>query len=505
MPLPRFTRSLHFRISALFLGLMALFAVGYYFWIDNTVFKTDSVPGQDTWYDRIGKTEIDSLARLLPVHLPIPADLDSILVDYGDRVRRYQAEISLLDADGAIVASSRPDSLSRVLVRVSPALLDSMGLKQWDFESFPNPYDVDAFENRIFAVAKVRAAGDADTARPAGYLVGSFRPVSIQAGEIERTTRHLALQAAAVILLFAAISGMILMAWVSRRIAALSVGLAAFREGDFTRRVPDRSADELGRLSRDFNAMADHLAELIGQLRQSEEFQRQLLGNLSHDLRTPLASLRGYVETLELRGDTLPAAQRNRCLAVLRSNVAILERLVGRMLELSRLDAGQAEFRVEDFSLPELCHEVIARCETIAAERHVALRCDLPAELAPVRADPLRIGQVLQNLIENGIKFNRAGGDVTVTLRPTADGVLTEVRDTGRGIAAEHLPHIFDRFYTADPSRGGPTHDSGLGLAIVSRILEGHGSRLEVESRPGEGACFRFNLPLAPDPGSAAG
>ncbi len=162
MALPRFTRSLHFRISALFLGLMALFAVGYYFWIDNTVFKADSVPGEDAWYDKIARTEIDSLARLLPVHLPVPADLDSILVDYGDRVRHYRAELSLLDADGAVIASSRPDSLSRVLVRVSPALLDSMCLKKWDFESFPNPYDVDAFENRIFAVAKVRAAGDAD-------------------------------------------------------------------------------------------------------------------------------------------------------------------------------------------------------------------------------------------------------------------------------------------------------------------------------------------------------
>ncbi len=504
MALPRFTRSLYFRISSLFLGLLALFAVGYYFWIDNTVFRTDSVPGEDEWYDRIARTEVDSLARLLPSHLPVPGDLDSILVDYGDRVRRFRAELSLLDADGAVVASSRPDSLSRVLVRVSTALLDSMCLPKWDFESFPNPYDVDAFENRIFAVAKVRAAGHAETGRPAGYLVGSFRPLTIEEGELERTTRDLALQAAVVILLFAAISGAILMGWVSRRIAALSVGLAAFREGDFTSRVTDRSSDELGRLSRDFNAMADHLAKLIGQLRQSEEFQRQLLGNLSHDLRTPLASLRGYVETLELRGDALPAEQRDRYLAVLRSNVDILERLVGRMLELSRLDAGQAEFRPEEFSLPELCHEVIARSETIAAERGVTLRHDLPAELAPVRADPLRIGQVLQNLIENGIKFNRAGGAVTVTVRAAGDGVLTEVRDTGRGIAAEHLPHIFERFYTADPSRGGPTHGSGLGLAIATRILEGHGSRLEVASVPGEGASFRFRLPLAPGPHPAS-
>lgn len=494
MPLPRFTRSLHFRLSALFLLLMALLAVGYYVWINRTVFRVERAPGEAEWYDSGAQAELDSLARLMPA--PAADRLDSLLVGYGSRVARYGAELALVAADGAVIASTRPDSLSRVLLSVSPALLERMARPGWDFESYPNPYDIDAYENRIFAVAPVRAGPDT-TLPVTGWLVGTFRPLSIREGEVESTERRLALHAAVLMLVFAVASVIIIMAWVSRRLNGLSAGLAAFREGDFDHRVVTRSADEIGRLTRDFNAMADRISALIDQLRQAEEYQRQLVANISHDLRTPLASLRGYVEMLGLRGDALPAAERARYLSVLESNVDVLENLIGRMLELSRLDAGRAELRPEEFPLTELCHEVLARCETIAATRGVTLRCAPEGELPPVLADPLRVGQVLQNLVENGIKFNRPGGEVTVAAARQAGLIRIEVRDTGRGIAAEHLPHVFDRFFTADPSRGGENPGAGLGLAIASRIVEAHGDRLEVESRAGEGTVFRFRLPIA--------
>ncbi len=498
---PRFTRSLHFRLSASFLGLMAVLAVGCYFWIRLTVLRTDRVPGQERYYDELARAELDSLARLLAAGPgPVAARCDSITRGYLPRIEHFDSELTLIAPDGTVLASTRPDSLSKVLLRVSPALLDSMTRPGWDFESYPNKYDIDAFENRIFAVAPVAGDGG-DDGRLRAWLVGSFRPLNIEEGEFERAQITLVIQAGVVILVFAACSMILVMAGVTRRLQVLSASLAAFREGRFDRRVETRSADEIGQLSRDYNAMADRISALIEELRRSEEFHRQLVANISHDLRTPLSSLRGYVETLALRGDTLPPHQRARYLGVLESNVDVLENLIGRMLELSRLDSGRAEFRLEEFRLPELCHEVLARCESIAASRGVTLRCVEECELPPVRADALRIGQVLQNLVENGIKFNREGGSVVVSGRLVPGGVRIEVRDTGRGIAAEHLPHIFDRFYTADPSRGGESRGSGLGLAIAARILEGHGSRIEVDSVPGEGAAFRFVLPLA-DPGA---
>lgn len=495
MRLPRFTTSLHFRVSALFLGLLALFVGGYYLWIEATVLRIESAPGEGEWYDKFAEAEIDSLATALAPLLDSPQALDGLLVGYRERIEMYDAELALLAADGSLMASTRPDSLSLVLVRVSPALLDRMASPGWDFDSYPNPYDIDAFENRIFAVSTVRSASAPHVVR--AYLVGSFRPLSIKQGEVARWGRNLALQAAVAILFFTALVFLIMSAFVSRRIRAIQRGMERFREGDLESRVASHSADEVGQLARGFNQMADRLSETIGKLRQSEEFHRQLIANISHDLRTPLTSLRGYVETLTLKDRPLPPEKREFALSVIDSNLDLLENLVARMLELSRLDAGQAEFRPEAFSLEELTGEVLARCEAIAAARGVTLACRVSGPSTEVHADPLRIGQVLQNLVENGIKFNRPSGSVEVDLVGTSDQVAVRVEDTGCGIAAEELPRVFDRFYSGDASRSGRNHGSGLGLAIAQRILEGHRSKLLVSSRPGEGTVFSFTLPRA--------
>lgn len=493
----RFWQTLHFRLSLSFVGLLLLFGTAYYLWVDATVLSPDSAPGEDEFYDRAGRAELDSLVRGVPPAAPSPAFLDALLQGYRSRLDGFQAEVALLAPDGRVVASTRPDTLlARVVLWVRPALLDSMAHPGWDFESYPNAYDIDAFENRIYGVTPVRA--DSLPGRPLlGYAVGSFRPLGIREGDLAHAGRQLALRAALGILLFAAISGLILTAWISRRLRRLAAGVAAFAAGDFQHRVQGGEGDEISLLGRDFNQMAARTAALIQRLRQSDEFHRQLVANISHDLRTPLASLRGYVETLALRGSALPAERRDHYLRVIESNLDHLEQLVTRMMELSRLDAGQAEFRQEDFPLAELVHAVLARSEAIAGERRVSLECRAGPDLPPVHADPLRIGQVLQNLVENAIKFNRPSGRVAVSLSHHDGHVEVEVSDTGCGITPDHLPHIFDRFFTADPSRGGSNPGAGLGLAIAQRIVIGHGSRLTVASEPGQGATFRFSLPCA--------
>jgi signal transduction histidine kinase len=238
------------------------------------------------------------------------------------------------------------------------------------------------------------------------------------------------------------------------------------------------------------------LANLIEQLRQSDQFHRQLVVNISHDLRTPLTSLRGYVETLDLKGETMPAAERERYLGIISANLDHLDRLINHLLQLSELDSGHAEFHLEDFPLEELVGEVLSRFDSLATERGVTLENRSDENLPPVHADPLQIGQVLQNLVDNGIKFCEPGGRVTVDLRREDQSVAIEVRDTGRGIAPEDLPHIFERFYTVDKSRSLKGQSSGLGLAIAQMILAGHGLELAVDSRLGKGSTFRFALPL---------
>lgn len=490
-----FHRTLHFRIALLFLALLSVVFLTYSWWIEYSMNQALWLPGEEEWYDNRREAEAESLA----VHLtPLLADSTATanaLAAYGRAVRGFDAELALIGPDGLVLHTTMPDSLSRVLVYVSPTLLDSMTAEDWDFESYPYPAAIDAYENRINDVVPIFAGGDS-TAAPDAWLVSSFRPLNVSMEEIERDERTRNLRGAAAILLSSFLGGLVILTWVSRRIRALSLDLAAFRDGDFGHRARGRAADEIGALERSFNSMADRLTGVIGRLRQSEDYRRQLTANISHDLRTPMASLRGYVETLTLRGQDLTDAERERHLRTITSNLDNLEGLIERLFELTRLESGQAEYRREAFSLEELAADVLGRLEPQARAAGVALALDAEAGLPLVFADPLRIGQVLQNLADNAIKFNRPGGEVRVSLRGAAAGVGVEVGDTGIGIGSEDLPHVFERFYTVDKSRGGNT-GSGLGLAIAHQIVTGHGGALTVESRVGGGTTFRFELPVA--------
>jgi signal transduction histidine kinase len=304
--------------------------------------------------------------------------------------------------------------------------------------------------------------------------------------------------------------GWVLMTWLTGRIQRLRRAAGVLAAGRLDVRVDDRSRDDLGRLGRDFDRMAARLQALVEDLRGKEQFQRQLVANVSHDLRTPLASLRGYVETIGLRGQDMPAADYERYLRIVTDNVAHLDRLVDHLMQLSRLDSGQTRFALETFPLAELCEGVLARAEGAAAAKAITLACECPDDLPLVEADPLQVAQVLQNLVENGVKFGHRGGHVAVVARVTDDAhIEVAVRDDGPGIAPEMLPHIFERFYTGDESRSDKGQSSGLGLAISKKIVEGHGSTLTVESETGRGTTFRFHLAVAaaesesgPEPGA---
>lgn len=485
-----FHKTLHFRITIVFLALLALLFAGYYMWVEHTLYEAVWAPGEEQWYADRQDAEADSLATLIGEDF---AAADSLLADYGRAISGFDAELALVDTEGAVLASTRPDSLTRVLRFVDPALLGDMSREGWDFSTYPEPYDMDDFVNRITDVIALPAAGADSTA--AGWLVSSFKPLQVSTQDIEDEDHIRQLRGAGAILLFAFLAGLLLMTWVSRRIRALSADMAAFREGDYAHRARAGDGDEIAVLGGDFNRLAERLNDVIARLRQSEDYRKQLVANISHDLRTPMASLRGHVETLTLHGDDLSPEVRARALRTIAANTDNLEALIGRLFELTYLESGRVEYRREAFSIVELAHEVLARCETRAEDAGVALHCDVEGDPPLVDADPLRIGQVLQNLVENAVKFNREGGEVHLCVTAGADDVDLAVRDTGIGIATEDLPHVFERFYTAEKSR--TAKGAGLGLAIAHRIVGGHGGTLTVESREGDGTAFRFSLPAA--------
>jgi signal transduction histidine kinase len=486
--------SLHVRVTGLFLVLLLISGGAWYFWVKSTLLEPRQDAATSRWWDDLAEGEVDDHGQRAPPLLADRTALADLIVAFGDRVRRYQAEVVVIDADGGVIASSAPDSLSAAVGSLDPALLAAMAQEDWDFESYPDSTSVDAYVNRIFQVESLAATG---SSRPGGWLVASYQPVTVTPDELMATTRNMGALAVVVALLAGALSGVIAMTWLSRRVRAVSAGVEAYANGDLARRVPAASADDLGRLGRNVNQMAARLEALIEELRGKELFQRQLIANISHDLRSPMAALRGYVETFVIRGAEMPEDERRRYLEIITGNLDHLDHLVDHLLQLSRLEAGQARFQMEDFHLAELVDGVITRCEGIATKRGVTLTAEIPEDLPLVHADPLQIAQVLQNLVDNGVKFNRERGRVAVELVAVATGVQLTVRDDGEGIAPEILPHIFDRFYTGDASRHRKGESNGLGLAIAQKIVQGHGGTIVVTSRPGEGSAFTFTLAAA--------
>ncbi len=268
-------------------------------------------------------------------------------------------------------------------------------------------------------------------------------------------------------------------------IEALTRAARRLGSGDLAARVPARGADEIGELSRAFNAMAEDLS-------RQESLRRTLVTDVAHELRTPLTNLRGQLEAVE--DGLLPSSPDT--IRSLQEEVMLLSRLVEDLQTLSVAEARRLPLDRAAVQLRDLVEGALESMKLRAKESGITLRSRLE-ELPPVNADAARIGQVLRNLLTNAITHTPAGGSVEVGARAEPGFVTVSVIDTGPGIAAEHLPHVFERFYRADPSRARATGGAGLGLAIVKSIVEAHGGSVGVESHPGNGAIFRFSLPLA--------
>jgi PAS domain S-box-containing protein len=231
--------------------------------------------------------------------------------------------------------------------------------------------------------------------------------------------------------------------------------------------------------------------------------RRELIANVSHDLRTPLASIRGYLETLLLKGDALPPDKRHAYLEIAARQSERLGTLISELFELAKLDYKGYQIHPEPVQLGELAQDVLQKFQLAAEEKGIALRIDADADAGFVHADIALIERALENLLENALKHTHRGGSVSLAVRRQDGRVMVQVSDTGSGIPPDALPRIFERFYRIDRSRMLDAGGAGLGLAIVKRILDLHGSRIGVESAVAEGSVFSFALPA--EPGAGAG
>jgi signal transduction histidine kinase len=355
---------------------------------------------------------------------------------------------------------------------------------------------------KIFSVAPIEPTGEESTAGGYLYIVLASEEYDSAVEMLSQSyILRLSLGIAAGGLLFALLGGLMGFRVLTRRLRALSVSMDDFRRqhlrggdkaDDSQRR---RSGDEIDELAGSFEEMARRIDEQMQELEETDALRRELVANVSHDLRTPLATLHGYLETLSLKEATLAPAERAEYLAAAIRHSERLSRLIDELFELAKMDAGETRPHAEAFSMAELVQDVVQEFQLRAAERSVRLEAHLGVDFPFVEADIGMMERVLENLVENALRHTPEQGRVTVRLIANGRLLHVEVEDTGCGIAAEDLPRIFERFYRVG-TNGSPAEGSGLGLAITKRILELHGCPIEARSTPGQGTTFAFGLPV---------
>jgi signal transduction histidine kinase len=280
-----------------------------------------------------------------------------------------------------------------------------------------------------------------------------------------------------------------------RRLQALERATQTLGAGDLTARAPEHGGDEIARVAAAFNRMAADLAVRDQALKTSDRLRRQMLADVSHELKTPLTAMRGYVETLHLADATLDPATRERYFATIERETLRLDRIVRDLVDLARVENGVGAFDARVFSVGRVFEHVADRHEQEAESRSIALKHSVADAADQAVGDPDRIEQVIENLVANALRHTPDGGSIAMDATAGNGAVVLSVIDSGAGIPAEHIPHVFDRFYKVDAARAASgSGGSGLGLSITKAIVERHGGTIEVVSRPGRTA-FVVRLP----------
>ncbi|MBA3010125.1 MAG: HAMP domain-containing histidine kinase [Proteobacteria bacterium] len=406
-------------------------------------------------------------------------------------------EIYLVDPQGKILTFSAP----RGSVKLDR--IDLGPVKKWLTGEFTAPLQGDdpksLHRKKVFSAATIDRQGKLE-----GYLyviLGGEAYDSV----VQKLKASYILQLSAWMivagLLFALVAGLMLFALLTGRLKRLAIVMDAFKRGDaqapfsFPVSTPHGSFDEIDRLSTTFKEMAGRIETQMEELRASDKMRRELVANVSHDLRTPLATLQGYIETLLIKEHQYSPRERRQYLEIAIQHCQRLNKLVSELLELAKLESTRMQIHPEAFNIQELVQDVSLKFSLIATQKQIQLVTRCEQALPFVEADIALIERALENLIENALHYTPENGHVTIELSLETDIVIC-IRDTGSGIETSDLDHIFKRFYPGNTKNNG-SH-SGLGLAITSKIIELHKRQITVATDPGKGSCFCFSLPRVP-------
>ncbi|MEM7115817.1 MAG: ATP-binding protein [Chloroflexota bacterium] len=386
----------------------------------------------------------------------------------------YRRPLTLVDEDGTILVDSDQDRVGTTWV--------SSGERRANGRSYH--YSLTDDNSVAFTPPDIPAGafGRSNDQRGGNIQAGQNSNEQSFIGTISRFFWVIAATA----VFIAGASGLALAQRILKPVTQLNAAAQQMAKGDLSQRVAVSSKDELGELSQSFNQMA-------AGLQQQEQLRRNMVSDIAHELRTPLSNIRGYLEAvqdgvLEPDTDTINS---------LHEESLLLNRLIADLQELSLAEAGQLKLYPAACDMAALVNQTVQSVQLSAAEKEIALVVELPDKMPDVQGDGERILQILRNLLRNGVAYTPHGGEIrtTAVIHPTE--LEISISDTGHGIAPEHLPHLFDRFYRADKSRNRSTGGTGLGLAITKALLELQNGRIWVNSTLGQGTTFTFTLPRA--------
>ncbi|MDN5201724.1 HAMP domain-containing sensor histidine kinase [Fulvivirgaceae bacterium BMA10] len=300
-----------------------------------------------------------------------------------------------------------------------------------------------------------------------------------------------------IIVIAAAIIGLLMIWIITKNLNTIIQTVNKFKNGDHSARVHLRSKGEFSALADTFNEMADTTVKNMEGLKGLERLRRELLANVSHDLRTPITSIYGYTETLLLKNEhgEMSKEEHERYLNIILQNTDKLKKLVDELFEFSKLETKQIKFKPEPFSIAELVQDVTGKYKILADKKNIIIESILPENLPLIYADIALVDRAIQNLVDNAIKYTQEGGKVTFEFKQMKNSIEVNIKDTGCGIPEDDLPLIFDRYHKGNNNKENSS-GFGLGLAIVKKILELHESFISVKSKLNEGTTFSFNLPL---------
>jgi signal transduction histidine kinase len=400
-------------------------------------------------------------------------------------------EVYLLDTTGKIIDFVVPDRSVRITRVNLQAVQEYLRAGSTNYVTGDNPKN--PTQQTIFSAAPIY-----DHGRLQGYVYAVLASEK-QAGIASALNRHFLYSLGTSLffatLLVAFLVGTITFFLITDSICKISAVVKRFKDGDHNARIQGYVKGNLGMLTSTFNEMADTIVHNMEKLTEMDRLRQELIANVSHDLRSPLAITQGYIETLIMKGDTLSAQENRRYLSIVMSSLKKLSHLVEQLFEYSKLEANQVQPVKEAFLLTELVSDILMKYDILAKKKGITFTADARSNLPAVFADIALVERAIQNLVDNALKFTPEGGKIIITMQEHGTALEIAIADTGIGIPLNDQTYIFDRYKKFPAHEMRNTEGSGLGLAIVKKIIELHHATINVRSAPGMGTTFWFRLP----------